>query len=411
LSTRLRGLVILAIVALIVFPVLPHPAQASSDFTTVISVTPSRITFAPGQNFSVDVRLHLSQSENIGDYDVSLRIFNTTGVGGHALSIKGITPGTLFTPDTVIAQCVNGVGMGCGPQDGGGVAHSAEASGLALQGPLNATLFSVQFHVNKIGSEILQLNNDTLGAGSNPAQIIAHATVNGLFSNTGLVAMFNVQTALPLVNRPVVFNASNTFNSKNMTMDYASKLNYSWNFGDGVLLHRLSPIVQHVFGSIGNFTVGLVVTDEYAASSSYSGKVSVGSTLGTIQVDMRDQNGDFLRLNVTVQLFNGSQLVETVVKPGSNRPLILSGLSEGSYLLEFSGAGVTTYRKGEGVSAGWTTQDVVYLTVQYPSTPTPFDVSGLLLMLAVGIVGAGGALGAVAVFRRSRLDRKKSRRG
>jgi hypothetical protein len=256
------------------------------------------------------------------------------------------------------------------------------------------------------------LNNDTLGMGSNAAQYIAHASANGLFSNSGaLVAFFNVQTALPIVGRPVVFDASDSFNSKNMTPNYVSKLNYSWSVGNKVVGSGFTPIFSHVFGSVGNFSVGLTVIDVYRNSSSYGRIVSVGTALGVIHLDMKDMDGNDLRLNVTVQLLNGSQLVETIVKTGSNRPLILSGLSEGSYILKFSGTGVTAYQKGESVSAGWTTQDIVYLTVQYPLTPTPFDVSGLLLMLAAGIVGAGGVLGVVAVVRRSRLDRKKSRRG
>jgi hypothetical protein len=331
-----------------------------------------------------------------------------SNLAGNPLSITGIQQGKLFPPDQYfeVAKCVNGSGVGCDINDGGGVAHSA-AAGPSIPGPLNVTVFSVQFQVLGGGSTVLQLSYDTLVSGANSAQNLPHATENGLFSNIGLTAFFSILNAVLIAGHPVLFDASGSFNSKNTTAAYMSGLNYSWSFGDGGTSSGLTPSASHSYASTGNYLVRLTVTDEHGVASSYQRSLGVSTALGIIQLTLKDQAGNDVHENVTITLFNGSQIVETVTYTPSSNPIALSGIVEGSYVLGFSGAGVTEYSKVVEVTAGWVTNDEVGLNVQYPQPPSTLDLSVIQLILVVVVVGVGAALAVFGVIRKGRSERKR----
>ncbi len=412
-------LLIPVIMLLLALASISHPAHSSPGDMAILSVTPSQIQPpSSGNNFSANVTLYIPPGESVGAYDI---ILNSIPLPGSSctpqcpLNVSGIQPGNIFPAGQYIevANCVNGSGTGCGANDGGGVAHSAEAYGQSVSGGplgLNVTVFIVEFQILGTGSVSLQLQNDNLVNGSNAAQDLPHVTENGLFSNRGLAAFFNVLTAIPVVGRPVRFDASDTFNSSNVTPSYRSSLNYSWSFGDGGKINGLTPNATHAFASIGIYDVTLGVTDEYGASNSYHAIVNVHSALGTIELGVVDQTGSTVHANVTVSLYNGTtttSLVETFTRNPTTNPIILSRLSEGSYRLTFSGPGVTPYSTDETVTAGWTTVDSISLTVQYPTPPPILDLSGIQLVIVTGVVGAGGILGTFALIRRRRFKRKK----
>lgn len=418
---RARALPITAAVLLLLLTMIPNTAHSSGGNVAILSVTPSQIhPPSSGNSFSANVTLYIPPGESVGSYDIILKTVTLSGGCNPAcpLSITGIRPGNIFPAGQYIeaSNCVNGHGLGCGPNDGGGVAHSAEAelSGQSVAGGftgLNVTVFTVQFQILSTGSVQLALQNDTLVNGENAAQDLPHTTEDGLFSNSGLTALFNVLTAIPIVNRPVIFDASPTFNSTNTTPNYRSTLNYSWDFGDGQTKQGVGlNSTSHVFAALGSYDVRLQVTDEYLATSSFERTLTLASALGTIVVGIVDQTGSVADWNITVSLYNGSTLVQTVTRNPTTNPIIFSGLSEGTYVLRFSGPGVTPHEIGETVTAGWRTVDSVLLTIQYPSPPSYPDLTGIELAVILGVMGIGAVLGTIALRRRRASKRTKPKR-
>lgn len=418
---RARTLTFTVAVLLLLLPTMAQSAHSSAGNTPILSVTPPRIQ-PSGNSFSANVTLYIPPTVSVGAYDIVLTAIplpDSSCIPNCPLSITGIQPGNIFPAGQYIevANCVNGSGMGCGANDGGGAAHSAEAYGQSVSGGaagLNVTVFTVKFGVTGTGSVSLKLQNDTLVNGNNAAQNLPHTTEDALFSNNGLAAFFNILTAIPVVGRAVGFDASDTFSSSNTTLSYRSSLNYSWNFGDGQKRHGLDlNMTSNTYTSIGTYDVTLSVTDEYGATSSYQTRVNVHSALGTINLSIVDQTGARVHTSVAITLYNGTSTASLVgaesVNPSLNA-VVLTGLSEGTYFITFLGPGVTASSITETVIAGWTTADSVSLTVQYPTPPSRTDLSGIQLAVVTGVVGAGAVLGIFALIRRRGSKPKKPRK-
>jgi PKD repeat protein len=66
----------------------------------------------------------------------------------------------------------------------------------------------------------------------------------------------------PLLNRTVIFNATNSQPGWSIPKgDFAPIVNYVWNFGDGNITTVTTPTITHVYTTHGNFTVSLTVID------------------------------------------------------------------------------------------------------------------------------------------------------
>jgi serine protease len=69
------------------------------------------------------------------------------------------------------------------------------------------------------------------------------------------VAIFTWDPLEPIHNLPATFNASKSYKIN------GTIISYKWNFGDGNITTRLTPIIIHTFTSPGDYNVTLTVTD------------------------------------------------------------------------------------------------------------------------------------------------------
>jgi PKD repeat protein len=355
----------------------------------------------------VNVNLNLSTTDSVSGYEVYMS-YNQA-----LLNATGLQWGNLFPRDRVFnaSICVNNVGTGCiGGLDNYNVVHLNVAYlDAPVHGSVSRTLFSIRFSPvpGVVGHSVFQFFNDTIWSDvqppSNLPAPVIHQTWNGIYSNDGLQAFFNVATAIPIVGRPVSFDASSSFNSKDRSASYNAGLTYGWKFGDGK--SGLGIKTSHSYSSTGSYPVSLTVNDTLGATSSISRPVVVVSALGTLQLYITDAVGNTLSQSVTVKLSNSS-IVETITRPGGNTgPVTFSKLKAGTYQVDFSGPRITSASRQENVQEGWTTTDYVGLTVQTP------DPNNLVLYLLLGTMASLPIIGAVLVVRRRALKRRARRAG
>jgi hypothetical protein len=89
---------------------------------------------------------------------------------------------------------------------------------------------------------------------------------------TGPVAIFTWDPLEPIINQPVTFNASESYDDK-----YGTIANYTWDFGDGNTTTVTNPMVLYTFTSSGNYTVTLTVKDNNLQTDSTSHIISIYS--------------------------------------------------------------------------------------------------------------------------------------
>jgi PKD repeat protein len=87
---------------------------------------------------------------------------------------------------------------------------------------------------------------------------------------TGPVAIFTWSPLNPIINQPITFNASQSYDDK-----YGTITSYAWDFGDGNTTTVSNPIVLHAFTSPGNFTVTLRVADNNTLTGYSSHIISI----------------------------------------------------------------------------------------------------------------------------------------
>jgi len=408
---RLVLILLLVFSAALPYMQLSSPAFAQANDTTVLYLSPATVSStkpAPGftPSFSLNVNLNLSSTDTVAGYDIYMSYNNTV------LNATGLHPGNLFPSDRIVnaTYCVNDLGYNCTGLDSVNVVHwSVAYLDGALSGPLyGRTVFAVQFSVLTIGHSVFQFFNDTIWSDIQPSSgapaPVLHLSDNGVYSNDGLQAFFNVAPAILLVNTPVYFDASTSFNPENSSGSYRSGLTYRWDFGDGNT--EGGEIVSHVYASARTYRANLVVTDASGAASAISRLVMVVPALGGLRISIKDMSGNEVLQTTTLKLFNGSLLVTTLTRQAGNTdPFVVSGLLPGVYRLDFSGSGITPLSKQENVLAGWMSTDIVYLTVQ---TLTPTGSSDLLADLIVGAIVAVVLVGAVSIIH-GRLTRRRSR--
>ena len=88
------------------------------------------------------------------------------------------------------------------------------------------------------------------------------------------VASFTCTTEEPLINRPVAFDASGSYDPD------GEIISYEWDFGDGIREIyvkdvNLTDTAAHVYPDAGTYTVNLTVTDNHLATDSFSDNVTV----------------------------------------------------------------------------------------------------------------------------------------
>lgn len=391
---RRAFIAVLLVLSLLIL--LPPTPNAQAGGAPVLYVAPLQ-TKTNSTSFSVDLRLNLTTTDTISNWEISLN-YNS-----QVLTATGITLGNLFPPGSVFEpiHCIDGGGTGCGAFDGPGVVHSAVLfRGGNVSGSFyNQTLFSVQFSPtgSPYGSSLLHIFNDSLGSPGrsyiSPYPIL-HLSEDGIFANHGIAAFFNVAgPAVLLVHQPVYFDASGSF-----SVNGASIALYSWSFGDGSSGSGVNLV--HTYSSTGEYVVVLNVTRSDGMVGSIRKTVSIVSALGGLALLVKDLAGNNIPYDVSIVLLNSSVVVARVTKSSSVSRLSFSNLAPGTYTVDFSGSSVVSYSKQETVTPGWTTNDTVYLTVVPISNPPD-----LRLYIVLAAVGAGLAIGFVGLFRRRRALR------
>ncbi len=403
-----RSLIVALLVSGALFSLpAPHRVEGQVE-SSVLYVSPLRTW--TNSSFAIAVRLNLTSSEAINVYELIVRYDNTI------LNATGIQAGDIFEGRSTLplSNCINGLGTGCNILDGAGVVRSATlVLGSPIPGPASAVLFYIQFSRVGVGRSLLEISNETLtnpGQNFNPHPIL-HVTYNGIYSNHGLAGFFNiVSPAVLAVGQTVLFDATGSFNPDN-----SSITGYRWEFGDGQIFPSKSPFASHTFLSPGSYNVTLTVTDVTLAT--VSRLVTIVSALGGIKVFIfiLALNGTEFSRNVTVSLYNITGTIQvlfgSVVKSPNVKSVVFSALRAGSYRVDFGGAGIVSYSRDESVMAGWTTQDVVYLSLKAQPNPPPPppapDSSPLPIVLA--LVAAGLSLGSLSVFLRRRRLKSEGR--
>lgn len=88
--------------------------------------------------------------------------------------------------------------------------------------------------------------------------------------NSGPAALIQVSATQANVNVAIDFDATGSFD-----IDAGDSLSYKWNFGDGTASSSF-PFVSHSYSQKGVYTVLLIVTDKYGASSTAYETIQVG---------------------------------------------------------------------------------------------------------------------------------------
>jgi len=89
------------------------------------------------------------------------------------------------------------------------------------------------------------------------------------------IANFTYYPEKPVVNQPVTFDASSSYDPDgNIT-------NYEWDFGDGNVTNTTEETINHSYSEAGNYEVTLTVTDDDGATNSTTKEITVqpGATI------------------------------------------------------------------------------------------------------------------------------------
>ena len=421
-------LLLLSILMFSHFPFLPLPPKVAADTLSSVYLTPvQNCCVYPTSStpvFTVNVMMNLITTDTITGFDVRLNYTGFYAPGppkhGYVKAVSLDYRNSYFSNNfasnqiTTQASCIDDITYGpggfCASDDvPGGQVHFAQTLlGANMTGPVsNALLFSVTFTVNDTGTSLLYFERahlaDPGGVPPNP-HFLPVTTAAAVFGN-GLVAFFDYHPARSpsvLAGDSTSFDASASFRSMGSVKSILSNPRYSWNFSDGTTRQTTSPLQQHTFLRPGNYTVSLNVTDANPGIGSFQRVVQVLPLLGTLHVQVKNQNGGSIGEIVTVKLYNQTNPVPPLCT-GCTKTITAGGfvdfvaLSPGSYSMNFTGAGVVPSGKVTTVSVGWPNMETVYLTEIRPSPPNFFP----LLIFAL-VIGFGLGVGALALFMRSR---------
>jgi hypothetical protein len=412
-------LLFLGLFMLLRFPFFPAPHLVAADTLSAVYVNPVKTCCIFPTNstpfFTVNVMMNLGASESINGFDVRL---NYTNFYSPAPPVQGViqarsldysnnyfannfAPGQVTTQASCIDDVTFGPGGFCAIDDQtGGQVHVAQTIlGGSITGPIsNALLFSVTFSVNATGTSLLWIERahlaDPGGIPPNP-RFVPVTTAAGIFGDGQLVAFFDYSsTSSPsvLAGFSARLDASASFRGKTSL----SSPSYKWNFGDGTNATGSDPVVFHTFPRAGNYTVALNVTDAFPGVGSFQRVVPVSPPLGSLHVQVKNENGGSITTIVTVRLHNVTTPVPPLCKTCTQTITAggyvdFRGLTPGSYTMNFTGAGVNSSGKETTVKLGWPTMETVYLTeITVPGPNTiPLTIFTVVIGVGLGLVGLG----------------------
>jgi PKD domain-containing protein len=377
---RLLGSVgtVLAILALSSFHVgpaisspLPVPAQVPSSSGALIAVNPTAIADVSKTSGTIQIEVNVTNAPSINEFDVSLQydrqVLSAPANGiDFSATILGTNTYVLF--DCVDGVLIKGLATHCSPNDQPGVVSLA----IAIQAgftpaPTNGNLFNVTFNV--IGRGVAQLHF-LLALLANNGNQIPSDSFDGYFSNKNCngppcrppSASFTVTPAVVRQGVPATFNASL---SKSLNPGGTIR-SYNWTWGVSGLQGRdtPNPVTYQTYPNAGNYTVILIVTDNYGISGSFSALVHITNKiidtgiasldvepvlniLAGTDVDIKATAHNFgtQLWNITLSLFVEKKLVNQTFYPNVLRfhdaPTLLyiwhtTGKTAGSYRIDAS---------------------------------------------------------------------------
>jgi len=92
---------------------------------------------------------------------------------------------------------------------------------------------------------------------------------NSIEVNTPPIASFAYSPENPVVNQPITFNASSSYDPDGFIA------NYEWDFGDGNITNTTHEIINHSYSEAGSYDVTLTVTDDEGAMNSTTKIITV----------------------------------------------------------------------------------------------------------------------------------------
>jgi len=113
----------------------------------------------------------------------------------------------------------------------------------------------------------------------------------------GPVASFTRTPQYPLVNQPILFNASASYDPDGKILAYA------WNFGDGNTTTVSEPTIYHAYSTADIYKVTLIVTDNDGLAASVSMIVAVYTTVPTHDVAVVEVKPSAVRVVVGTTIY------------------------------------------------------------------------------------------------------------
>ena len=382
----------------------------------------------------VNVMANLTAGQSINGFDIRLNYTNywtpvlTSGVVQANASLGFNTANNIFAGRNpyVSAACIDDqvvyANAICGTDDAiiGQVHLAQTVLGASISGPLLAQfLFSVTFNVRGFGSSLFVVDRAHLlnpgdNTGSQSPQFVQDVTGAGVFGNSRIVSFFDYSPQTPpsvLAGDSTTLDASASYGSTLSGPAVIAQPQYTWNFGDGGPNKvTTTPVTNHQFQAGGNYTVTLTVNDTSIGRGSIIQRVvPVSPVLGGLEVIVRNANGGQISTAVIIQVHNISSSPVSVcpkctgsVNAGGTAEF--RGLSPGFYNITLAGPAVNPASQRVQVTAGWTYQAWVYMTLL--TVPQP-DTSGLLIFASV--TAAGVALVGTVLFVQNRKRRRIAR--
>ncbi len=229
------------------------------------------------------------------------------------------TSAILTVLTTTLADCVNGVGLGCTSSDGPGIAHSALVSSWPppIDSPWQGQLFTVTFKVKNAPGAFIQPFNDTIidSATNLP---VTHTTVPGVYGQPGQFefsqAPFLIVPLSGTNQTLVTVNSLNGFSGMvSLTATVPSLASYFLNVSLQPAQVRLDPATPATFSVVvssaisrgsypGSYTVNIVGTSGAAYNStSISVVVPEVYLLYEMQYPLQAGQGEKISLQNTFQ--------------------------------------------------------------------------------------------------------------
>lgn len=164
----------------------------------------------------------------------------------------------------------------------------------------------VTFQVKSSGSTALDLYNTVLlnsqwNGQPDAGNTIQHSVSDGSFVNVGVPeAIFIYSPRIPVVGNPLVFDASNSYDSD------GSVTRYGWDFGDGAALSGKDAVVSHTYKKIGVYLATLEVIDSAGLTNTMTQRIEVRelhdvAVISVFSTAVSAKTGDVITITVVVK--------------------------------------------------------------------------------------------------------------